>query len=426
MYKFNKKAILGYVILYLTLVILTFMYISRVSVYEWNWLYSILLIYGVVVTPFLIFRFAVTYSYKPVPDLGYRPKISVIVPVYNEESGIASTIDSILDSDYPKDKLELVVIDDKSKDKSLEVINKKRAQRNFILVAHEKNLGKRHAMATGIKKCTGDVLVCIDSDTIVKPDAIKMLVQPFTDPQVYCVCGNGVVANESDPKINNTLTRLQKVWYADSFRIRKGVESIFGIVICCSGVLSAYRKEKFQQVVDEWLNEKFLGHDVVSGDDRQMTNLMMRMGGKSVFQSNALAYTYAPHKFKKFLIQQLRWGRSAFRGMLFASKFFTKKNTSQKLVFYTTMFVNFISPISLLANTVVLAILGQFEFIAVYLLGLLLLSFLFALNDKLLVDYFSIKDIGYRILFFALSVAITFVYLYSWVTPWKGKVWGTR
>jgi hypothetical protein len=112
--------------------------------------------------------------------------------------------------------------------------------------------------------------------------------------------------------------------------------------------------------------------------------------------------------------------------MLFASKFFTKKNTSQKLVFYTTMFVNFVSPISLLMNTVVLALLGQYWLVGVYLLGLLLLSTLFAFNDKLLVDYFSFKDVGYRIIFFALSIAITFVYLYSWVTPWKGKVWGTR
>jgi hyaluronan synthase len=426
MVHFNKKIFAGYVILYVTLVVLMLMYISRVSMYEWNWAYSLLLVYGVVVTPFLIFRFAITYSYQSVPDRGFRPKISVIVPVYNEENGIADTIDSILDSDYPKDKLELVVIDDKSKDHSLEVINKKRLERDFKLVKNEKNMGKRHAMATGIKQCSGDILVCIDSDTFVKPDAIKLLVQPFTDPEVYCVCGNGVVANESEPKINNLLTRLQKVWYADSFRIRKGVESIFGIVICCSGVLSAYRKEKFEKVVNNWLNEKFLGHDVVSGDDRQMTNLMMQMGGKSVFQSNALAYTFAPHKFKKFLIQQLRWGRSAFRGMLFASKFFTKKNTSQKLVFYTTMFVNFVSPISLLMNTVVLALLGQYWLVGVYLLGLLLLSTLFAFNDKLLVDYFSFKDVGYRIIFFALSIAITFVYLYSWVTPWKGKVWGTR
>jgi hyaluronan synthase len=358
--------------------------------------------------------------------MGHRPYVSVLVPVYNEENGICNTIDSILNSDYPKDKLELIVIDDKSKDKTLEVINKKRQECNFKIVAQANNLGKRHAMAAGLKQCSGEILVCVDSDTILKPDAIKNLVQPFHDEKVYCTCGSAIVANDTDSQTNTLIARFQKVWYADSFRLRKGVESLFNMVICCSGVLSAYRREKFESVTEEWLNEKFLGREVISGDDRQMTNLMMRMGGKSVFQSNAQAYTFAPHKFKKFLIQQIRWGRSGFRGMLFASRFFTKKNTAQKIIFYLTMFTTFISPISLLVNTIGLAMLSRYDLIISYFAGLLIVSTLIALSDKLLVEYFSFKDMLYRIAFFAISIILTFVYLYSWLTLWKGKTWGTR
>jgi hyaluronan synthase len=397
-----------------------------VGVHELHWAYWLLTLYSAVVSPFLIFRLVVTYLYKPIPDKGYRPSVSVIVPVYNEENGISATIDSILNSDYPIDKIELVVIDDKSKDKSLEVINKKRLECNFKVVALEKNMGKRHAMAAGVQQSTGAILICVDSDTIVRPDAIKLLVQPFVDENIYCVCGNAAAANETDPLTNNMLARFQKVWYADSFRLRKGVESIFGMVICCSGVLSAYRRDKFDQVTSEWLNEKFLGREVVSGDDRQMTNLMMRMGGKSVFQSNALAYTIVPHRFKKFLVQQVRWGRSGFRGMLFASRYFIKKSIMQKVIFYTTMFVTFVSPISLFVNTIGLALLNKYELIVIYFLGLLLVSTLTAISDKLLVDYFSFKDIGYRIAFFVVSIILTFVYMYSWITLWKGKAWGTR
>ncbi|MCL2288597.1 MAG: glycosyltransferase family 2 protein [Candidatus Bathyarchaeota archaeon] len=385
-----------------------------------------MIIYGLIVTPFLVFRLVVTYLYKPIPDQGYRPKVSVIVPVYNEEDGIVDTIDSILDSDYPRDKLELVIVDDKSKDKSLEVINMKRLECDFKVVALDKNMGKRHAMAAGLKQCTGEILVCVDSDTIVKRDAIKLLVQPFIAEDVYCICGNAAVVNESNPETSTMLARFQKVWYADSFRIRKGVESLFNMVICCSGVLSAYRREKFEKVVDEWLNEKFLGREVVSGDDRQMTNLMLRMGGKSVFQSTALAYTIAPHKLKKFVVQQVRWGRSGFRGMLFASKFFYKKKVMQKIMFYSTMFVTFFSPISLFVNTVGLALANRYELIGIYFLGLLLVSTLTALSDKLLVDYFTLKDVVYRVAFFAVSIFLTFVYMYSWITLWKGKAWGTR
>ncbi|MCL2135829.1 MAG: glycosyltransferase family 2 protein [Candidatus Bathyarchaeota archaeon] len=382
--------------------------------------------YGIVVTPFLIFRLAFTYSYKPVPDQGFRPNVSVIVPVYNEENGIGETIDSILNSDYPKDKMELIVIDDKSTDKTLEVVNKKHLTQNFKVITLNKNMGKRHAMASGIKQSSGEVLVCVDSDTIVKPDAIKMLVQPFADENIYCVCGNAVVVNESHTKVNTVVARFQKVWYADAFRLRKGIESLFGMVLCCSGVLSAYRREKFDKVVDEWLNETFLGREVVSGDDRQMTNLMLRMGGKSVFQSTALSYTIAPHKLKKFVKQQVRWGRSSFRGMLFASKVFLRKNFFQKIIFYTTMFVTYMSPLTMLLSTVGLALMGRYELVVGYFLGLLVVSALTALSDKLLVEYFTFKDIGYRIAFSMMTIVITFVYLYSWITPWKGKVWGTR
>jgi hyaluronan synthase len=397
----------------------------HLSTLHWTY-YYLLAIYGVIVTPFLIFRLTTTYLYKPVPDQGHRPKVSVIVPVYNEENVIGDTIESILNSDYPKNQLELIVIDDKSTDKTLEIVNKKRLSYDFKVVTHDKNLGKRHAMASGVKQCSGEVLVCVDSDAILQTDAIKMLVQPFADKDVYCVCGNAKVANESDPKVNTLLARFQKVWYADAFRLRKGVESLFGIVLCCSGVLSAYRRANFEKVLDEWLNEKFLGREVVSGDDRQMTNLMMRMGGKSVFQSTALAYTFAPHGLKKFVNQQIRWGRSSFRGMLFASKFFFKKSWAQKILFYATMFVTYMSPITMLTSTVGLALLGRYDLVIGYLIGLMAISSLAALSDKLLVNYFTFKDVLYRIAFFAMTIVITFIYLYSWITPWKGKVWGTR
>lgn len=419
----RRETIVPVTVLSITVIVLTIIYIFRVTNYQWSWMYALFLFYGAIVTPFLVFRFYVTYHYKPVTDQGFRPQVSVIIPVFNEEKVISKTIDSVLQTSYPKDRLEIIVIDDKSTDNTLQVISQKTG---IKVIAQQVNKGKRHALELGVKNCKGEIIVCVDSDTILDPDAITNLVQPLTNPEVYCVCGNGIVANEQDKKQDNLLARLQKVWYADSFRIRKGVESQFGMVICCSGVLSAYRKAKFLQVINEWLNEKFLGHEVVSGDDRQMTNLMLKIGGKSKFQSNAIAYTFAPHETKKFVNQQLRWGRSAFRGMVYASKFFYKKQLSQCLLFYATMFVNLVSPFSLFMNTFFLMAIGSFDLVVFYLFGLLLLAIFFAVNDDQLVFYFSKKDMYYRVLFMGLSVAITFVYLYAFLTPWKGKKWLTR
>lgn len=419
----RRETVVPVTVLSITVIVLTIIYILRITHYQWNWTYALFLVYGSIVTPFLVFRFIVTYRYKPVPEQGFRPKVSVIIPVFNEQNVISKTIDSVLNTSYPKDKLEIIVIDDKSTDNTLEVISQKIGVKVF---AQPVNKGKRRALELGAKNCTGDVIVCVDSDTTLDPDAITNLVQPLSNPEVYCVCGNGIVANEQDKKQDNTLSRMQKVWYADSFRIRKGVESQFGMVICCSGVLSAYRKDMFLQVMDEWLNETFLGREVVSGDDRQMTNLMLKSGGKSKFQSNAVAYTFAPHETKKFIRQQLRWGRSAFRGLLYASKFFYKKPLTQSLLFYATMFVNLASPFSLFMNTFFLLAIGCFDLVVFYMFGLLLLAIFFAVNDDQLVFYFSKKDMYYRVLFMGLSVVITFVYLYAFLTPWKGKKWLTR
>jgi hyaluronan synthase len=384
------------------------------------------MVYGVVVTPFLLFIYAAAFLYKPVPDNGYRPSVSVIVPVYNEGNAIANTIESILNSDYPKDKIELVVIDDKSKDNSLEIINKKHLEHDFKVIALDKNMGKRYAMAAGFKQCTGDIFVFIDSDTIVKPDTIKMLVQPFSDEKVYAVAGNGIVVNESDKNVNTLLVRFQKLWYAESFRLRKGAESLFDMVSCCSGVLAAYRSDKVKLVVDEWVNDRFFGCAFESSDDRQMTNLMLKLGGKSVFQSTALAYTIAPQNFKKFVTQQVRWGRGFFRGEVFAAKFFYKRNNKQRAFFYVNSFVALVAPFSIITCMAGLLLLGNFTPLVIYLLDLMLVSTLVALATKLLVPYYSFKDVIYRIGFTAMPIFIAITYVYGWFTLWKGNIWGTR
>ena len=426
MYRPSKFTLLCCVNICFTVIVLACWYLYRISLIEWHWTYWIVIIYCLFVTAFMGFRLISAYFYKPVPDCGYMPKVSIVIPVYNEESVIGNTIDTILNSNYPKDKMELIVVDDKSRDSSLDVINKKSVEQGFKVVAHVENQGKRHAMASGIKQCTGEILVCIDSDTFVGPNSIKMLVQPFTNDEVYCVCGNTSVVTKNSSKTNTWLTRFQKVWYAEAFRVRKGVESLFGMVLCCSGVFSAFRREKFESVMNEWLNEKFLGRKVTTGDDRQMTNLMMRMGGQSVFQSTALAYTVVPHTVKKFINQQVRWARGSFRGTLFALTFFSKKKLWQKILFYINTFAMFATPLVLVASIIGLALFGGTTGIVSYFFGLIIVALLHAITDKLLMDYFTVKDSLYRLVLFALMWPVTFIYLYGWITSWKGTVWATR
>ncbi|MDR0373576.1 MAG: glycosyltransferase [Nitrososphaerota archaeon] len=394
---------------------------------SWSWIHIAMLLYEVATTAFLLFNLTGAYLYKPIPDQGYRPSVSVIVPVYNEEQGIARTIDAIFSSNYPKNKFELFVVDDKSTDDSLTVIKQKQLEHGFKVVEHDVNTGKRHATASGLKKCSGEIVVCIDSDAEISPDTITNLVQPFINKEVYAVCGNAMVSNEYSPEANSIIARFQKVWYAGAFRIRKASESLLGMVTCCSGVLSAYRREKIEAVLNAWLEETFFGRRCVTGDDRQMTNFMLQLGGKTVYQSNAMVYTIAPPTLQQFIKQQTRWGRSSVCGFLFAAKLFLHRKWNQKLVFYTTLFITFATPLALIASLTSLIWLGSFEVVTVYIAWLMLVSVVFALTTKILVDYFTREDFVYRTFFFVMMLALSFVYLYAYVTSYKGGTkWMTR
>jgi cellulose synthase/poly-beta-1,6-N-acetylglucosamine synthase-like glycosyltransferase len=347
--------------------------------------------------------------------------------VYNESKGVGKAIDAILRSDYPCDRLQLIVADDGSTDDTYAVIQAKNVEcgNKFKVHLNAKNMGKRHTIASVVKLyCVvkDAVLVLVDSDACVASDAVRMLVQPFVDPQVYSVCGNAVVSNT-----NSLITRFQKSWYAGAFRIRKASESLAGMVMCCSGVFSAYRLEKVFLVLGDWVDERFLGKRVVAGDDSRLTNCAsLRLGGKSVFQESAYVYTVVPGSLKSFVKQQTRWGRNSLRRLVFAAGFFWRKSWVQRLVFYCTMFVTLVTPCALVGSLAGLVLWGGWFGVVVYFACLSLFSFLYAMSDKLLVSYFSWRDFLFRCGFFVVMIMISFVYLYAYLTPWKGTVWGTR
>jgi hyaluronan synthase len=350
------------------------------------------------------------------------------MPCYNEGTAIEDAILAVLNSNYPKDKMELVVVDDGSTDDTPNIVAALLEKSNgaFRFLKMEKNMKKRHAMAHGIEHATGEIIVSIDSDAIVETDALVNLVQPLADPIVYCVSGNAIVSNEHKPKINTLLAQLQKVWYTDGFYIRKGAESLFGMVLCCSGVLSAFRKDKVQQVLPNWLTETFRGRKCLSGEDAQLTVWMLKLGGKSVFQSNAIVHTEAPATMKGFIKQQIRWGRGSFYSMISAFKIFFKKSMIEKLFFYSTFITSFFSPLALFLSLLALIMINGISPLLVFFVGYLLVGYVSALTCKMLVPCFTNKDLFHRTFLFIMMLPLSILYFYSWITIYREKTWGTR
>jgi len=236
----------------------------------------------------------------------YEPTVTFVVPCKNEDKSIYRTIASCVYVDYPQKKIEIIAINDGSTDNTLAEMN--RAKEDFShydikIINFKVNKGKRHGMEVGFKQATGEIVIQLDSDSFPLRDSVREIIKPFVDPRVGATVGH----TDPDNSDVNVLTKMQNAYYFMSFRALKATESNFDMVFCCSGCFSAYRKDYVLPVLDKWLEEKFLGKVVTFGDDRALTNWIIRQGHKTVYVAEAKATTVVPESLKIFLKQQVRW-----------------------------------------------------------------------------------------------------------------------
>ncbi|SNR52539.1 glycosyltransferase [Blastococcus mobilis] len=298
--------------------------------------------YSIAVLCYVLGRFAVALFYRPTKDIGYRRWVSVIIPAFNEEEGILGTIESIVRSDYPAAQVEVVVVNDGSTDGTWSQILAAKARWPQIrAIDLNANYGKRAAMAEGIRRSGGDVLVFVDSDSYLRSDALANLVAPFTDDRVGGVVGHAEVKNRHATWI----TKMQQVRYYAAFRIIKGTESLLsGTVICASGCCAAYRRDVLTPFLHEWEFQTFLGRPATFGDDRALTNRVLQTH-RVVYQSTARAETVAPDTLRRFLRQQLRWKKSWLRESLYVVRYFWRKNPLAALFTYASIGFPLFAPI---------------------------------------------------------------------------------
>ena len=228
----------------------------------------------------------------PVFDEKKAPFVSFIVPAYNEEKGIANTINSLLGMDYPKNKFEIIVVDDGSRDNTFKIA--KNFESSKIKVFTKKNGGKGSALNYGIKHARGELVFTMDADSIIQPDAVKYQVARFSiDPKVMCVAP--VIAVHHPRGI---LQRVQQIEYMLGVFIREAFASYNAIHIT-PGAFSAYRKSFF---------DKHGGFDENNITEDLEMSLRVQYYGYLVENSNeSIAYTHAPNTFRGLLIQRRRW-----------------------------------------------------------------------------------------------------------------------
>lgn len=390
-----------------------------------KWLY----LYSIITAVFLLSRYLFGGLYKPVPiDVNYTPGVSIIIPCFNEEEWIQTTILSCINQDYPIDNLEVIIVDDcsgdNSVDKIIEIINKLNSEEERFDVpsrvkyfVQEKNLGKRDALCRGVINAKHDLVVFVDSDSFLDPYAIRNLVQPFIEPKMGGVSGRTDVANT----YTNTLTKMQSVRYYIAFRIMKAAEAYFDAVTCLSGPLSCYRKQIVLDNMDEWLNQKFLGQKATFGDDRAMTNFVLSKNRTS-YQDTAICSTIVPNTYKLFLKQQMRWKRSWLRESILAGKFMWKKEPFMSTFFFMGVFVPIAAPVIVSYNLIYVPIVHNI-FPTTFLVGLLMMALMMSFAQM----FFRKSTTWIFGILFCLYYEAVLLWQMpiAWVTFWK-STWGTR
>jgi hyaluronan synthase len=265
---------------------------------------------------FLIFQGVRTYywwRYRPfaLPP-GPLPKITVIIPAYNEGAMVEKAIYSVAEADYPADRLEIFCIDDGSQDDTWDYMQRAQCRYPELirLIRFPKNRGKREALYAGFTQGTGEYFVSVDSDSVVAPATLKQIVAPLLqDPRVGGVAGNVKVYNRSV----NLITRMLWVRFVLAFDFLRASQSAYRFVFCTPGALSAYRREAILPILKEWRRQTFLGVPCTIGEDRAFTNLILRQGYDTVYQRSAVVYTTVPETYQGMCRMFLRWDRSNFR-----------------------------------------------------------------------------------------------------------------
>jgi len=295
----------------------------------------------------LLLRTVLWLRYRPFHSVieADAPRLSVIIPAYNEGMMVERSIASVASANYPRDRIEIIAVDDGSKDDTWNYIV--RADLRFpdmvFPVRLSSNRGKRGALAEGFRRAMGDIIVTVDSDSIIEPDTLLAIAGPFRDPRVGAVAGKVAVLNRRA----NIISRMLHVRFILSFDFLRSAQSVFRTVYCCPGALTAYRTSVVRQVLPAWEQQTFLGVPCTFGEDRGMTNCILDAGYDTVYQRTAVVHTVVPETYTKLCKMYLRWDRSYIREEFrFARIVWKRPLVSRVLAIYECAITNLRFPIA--------------------------------------------------------------------------------
>lgn len=234
---------------------------------------------------------------------GEWPFVSIVVPAHNEGPVIEAALQSLMELDYPE--FEAIVVDDGSTDDTLERASQMARiyHPDRLRIVTQQNGGKAAALNTGIAEARGEFILCMDADSRLEPQTLKMAMRHFDDPTVGAVAGNVKVANRL-----NHLTRLQALEYIEGLNLVRTAQAFFRRVTVIPGPIGVFRREVLKQV-GGYKSDTF-------AEDCELTLRVVLSGWKIKYETHAVAWTEAPETAAALFKQRYRWSRGILQAII--------------------------------------------------------------------------------------------------------------
>lgn len=231
---------------------------------------------------------------------GRRPFVSVIVPCWNEELTLENCVNSLVKQKY--EEMEIIIVDDGSTDNTFQIAKElERSYREKVRLISKENGGKAKALNCGIEHAKGELVICIDADSVFLEDTVYELVKPFSgSPDLVAVGGNVKVGNRK-----KYLNKHQALEYIFGLGLQRRSFACLSCMQVISGAIGAFRKDKLLEI-GGYSTDTLV-------EDMDLTVSLQKAGGRIDYSSNAISYTEAPENIKDFVKQRYRWTYGGFQ-----------------------------------------------------------------------------------------------------------------
>ena len=292
--------------------------------------------------PYVVYLFGMTFGKKPneikTGDTANLPDISIVVCAYNEERNIRKKIQSIIECSYPENKIELIIVNDASRDKTEEVARDalKDVHIKWEIHTNEKQQGKNKSLNTGISLASCDIVFSTDADLVWDKYSAERLVRGLLSDDKYAAGTGDLQPNQGIDRV----TSMEKT-YRSFFGRMAEWEAVHDSTYAFNGCLLVFRKSKVQGV-----------NETAGADDANLAFSAIRNGYRTFYDSQAVIFEELPENLKKQYTQKVRRAKGLIQTTLMNRDLLKEKRPFSKIFYPLRIWMFTVTPTLLFSGAV--------------------------------------------------------------------------